>query len=97
MNEKENGQIRITEAELIETLQNINKYRKKIAQMKPEDFKPTGEFFQIAGTTFQLKMSPEATRADLLYFLSYIEDLVKRKLRTLSSEEEDKRKIRNQE
>ncbi len=92
MNEKENEQNRITEAELVETLQNLNKYRGKIAQMKPEDFEPTGEYFQIEGTTFQLKMSPEATRGDLLYLLSYIRDLVKRKLRTLSSEEEDKLK-----
>lgn len=92
MNEKENKQNRITESELVETLQNLNKYREKIAQMKPEDFKPTGEYFQIEGTTFQLKMSPEATRGDLLYFLSYIRDLVKRKLRTVSSEEEDKLK-----
>lgn len=95
MNEKENEQNRITESELVETLQNLNKYREKIAQMKPEDFKPTGEYFQIEGTTFQLKMSPEATRGDLLYVLSYIRDLVKRKLRTLSSEEEDKLKEKN--
>jgi len=95
MNEKENEQNRITESELVETLQNLNKYREKIAQMKPEDFKPTGEYFQIEGTTFQLKMSPEASRGDLLYVLSYIRDLVKRKLRTLSSEEEDKPKEKN--
>ena len=92
MNEKENEQNRITESELVKTLQNLNKYREKIAQMKPEDFKPTGEHLQIEGTTFQLKMSPEATRRDLLYLLSYIRDLVKRKLRTLSSKEEDKLK-----
>lgn len=97
MNEKENEQNRITESELVETLQNLNKYREKIAQMKPEDFKPTGEYFQIEGTTFQLKMSPEASRGDLLYVLSYIRDLVKRKLRTLSSEEEDKPKEKKQQ
>ena len=97
MNEKENGQNRITESELVETLQNLNKYREKIAQMKPEDFKPTGEYFQIEGTTFHLKMSPEATRGDLLYVLSYIRDLVKRKLRTLSSEKEDKPKEKKQQ
>ena len=97
MNEKENEQNRITEAELVETLQNLNQYREKIAQMKPEDFKPTGEYFQIEGTTFQLKMSPEATRGDLLYLLSYIRDLVKRKLRTLSSKEEDKPKEKKQQ
>ena len=85
MNEKENGKIRITEAELIETLQNLNKYREKIAQMKPGDFKPTGKFFQIKGTTFQLKMSPEATRGDLLYFLSYIEENVRRRLHAQQS------------
>lgn len=95
MNEKENEQNRITESELVETLQNLNKYREKIAQMKPEAFRPTGEYFQIEGTTFQLKMSPEATRGDLQYFLSYIRDLVKRKLRTVSSEEEDKLKEKN--
>ena len=92
MNEKENEQNRITESELVETLQNLNKYREKIAQMKLEDFRPTGEYFQIEGTTFQLKMSPEATCGDLLYVISYIRDLVKRKLRTMSSEEEDKLK-----
>ena len=92
MNEKENGQNRISEAELIETLQNLNKYREKIAQVKPEDFKPTGELFQIEGTSFQVQIFPEATRGDLLYFISHIEDLVKRKLRTVSSEEEDKLK-----
>ena len=86
MNENETKPNLITEAELIETLQNLNKYREKVAQMKSEDFKPTGEYFQIEGTTFQLKVSPEATRGDLLYFLSHIEDLVKRKLRTLSEE-----------
>ena len=85
MNKKENGQSRITESELIETLQNLNKYKEKIAQMKPEDFKPTGEYFQIEGTTFQLKVSPEATRGDLLFFLSDIEEHVRRNLRTLSS------------
>ena len=89
MNEKENGQNSISEAELIETLQNLNKYKEKITQMKPEDFKPTGEFFQIEGTTFQLKMSPEATRGDYLYFISYLEEMVERKLREVSSEEEN--------
>ena len=97
MNEKENEQNRITESELVETLQNLNKYREKIAQMKPEDFEPTGEYFQIEGTTFQLKMSPEAGRGDLLYVLSYIRDLVKRKLRTLSSKEKDKPKEKKQQ
>ena len=89
MNEKENGQNSISEAELIETLQNLNKYKEKITQMKPKDFKPTGEFFQIEGTTFQLKMSPEATRGDYLYFISYLEEMVERKLREVSSEEEN--------
>ena len=31
MNEKENEQNRITESGLVETLQNLNKYREKIA------------------------------------------------------------------
>ena len=89
MNEIENTQNSITEAELRETLQNLNKYKEKITQMKPEDFKPTGEFFTIEGTTFQLKISPEATHGDYLYFISYLEEMVERKLREVSSEEEN--------
>ena len=67
--------------EMLDILRKLDDYRQKLKQLDPKDFKPPSDYFQLGETPFEVKLSPKAKLGDLLYFLDYIEEHVKKHYR----------------
>lgn len=67
--------------EMLDILRKLDDYRQKLKQLDPKDFTPPSDYFQLGETHFEVKLSPKAKLWDLLYFLDYIEEHVKKHYR----------------